>query len=549
MTFNNLGRVPDTVLLQSWKDPGTAPVLLRTKDGKIVELTASKLQAWLAVSESGLRGQKYNPATEEVLANQMLARYGLRNSNDLMRYLHTPKGHIMLSLLGEKLAAMVALHRLQQESMVLALRKKYFLRLLFLFLGLAHKKDRQRRALNEFMQQQIDEFLKKQKLAAQRARPFISEEMFDLLWKRYEALQASITALALFLDEKVIALEMARRYLKEDWDLLESEHLLFGELFNDLDSFADELLTLDNHARIARTKAKIAAFEALITDINAQISALNTAGDAHVIRALQQQNHRLRLGIEGLKDIEDVHNLAKKFFTADGEETDSHHKAAFVLRPDLKIVKENGVFYLIGANQDLNSLSLEAKNEARQQFDTLEPQLCTVKNHVDQKYQYDKRQLRTLERHFDTLEEEITLITQQLDHLKGVQKNLVGELNKHVPKLQQTPNTPTVSPNMTAPSPTPTPNMPRPVPGMPPRMTLAQALQALENLQRAPNSLAQQQLERQLLTTFGRPITLAMLNSLNRSLYPQFTRPTDRPELANAPKNWPPTPTPSPFRR
>lgn len=182
--------------------------------------------------------------------------------------------------------------------------------------------------------------------------------------------------------------------------------------------------------------------EQTIDEQTSAIAKYTAQGQDDEARALALKTHSLHLQAKALNDLLSVLNGEKQLYDEDGQTTDSFKEAVFVLRPDLKIVKDSyGTEHLIGIHQTLDSLSIEDKAEAQKKFTKLKPDISSVKHLVQHNYHLEKqfhnqRVIATYAR-ATSLKNDTRLMNNAEAKAKATQASIMVEMNKLPPNLHK----------------------------------------------------------------------------------------------------------------
>ena len=436
-------------------------------------------------------------------------------------------------------------------------QRRYERTIAFLLLALLHKQEAKAKSLNEFIQQQIDQALKKSADAKKTAAS--DTEARRILQKQYDTLEESAKYLESLLGDKHSELGLLQEEkiaLQQEGMYIEERHTILQESVLSLDNDSDYIKLDPDNAHHYLTN-RISILNLAFHENSRQISNFEAENKPHEARKLLHRNHGLRLHIDGLGDLHAVHRKEKVLYTKNGEETDSFKDAAFVLKPDLKIVRDgSGLRYLIGARQNLADMDETMKIQARNKYEALKPEICCIKNLVAHQCKREKHFhrdcLNSVDRQIECREKELTLIKNQHHHIKAAQANVLAEMNKMSPDLVKANNMQKSMPNVSSGM-----SVNKTLSG--PDMSLRQSLNAL---QKNPSQQNINNVANHLTTMYGRvpgqiredlnkiipgkPIPEVLLRSLNRSIY-KIRLATDIPELTPEPKpnpNWPPKPSP-----
>lgn len=529
-------------------------ITFTTKHGKEIELTSSKLDKWFANIEANKNDKEKQTDTQE-LSTQLLGRFGFKNSIEVVKFLRSPAGKSIITMIGDKLAEIASIQEYQKQEMLEAQRRHERM-IAFLFLALIHKRDAKAKSLNEFIQQQINQILKKK---PETAKPAAATEVNKVLQKQYDSLAESAKYLESMLDDKNRELDLLHQEklaLHSEGAAIEERHAILQDSISELDNDFDVITLAPDDAHNYLTN-KITALNAEFHENSKRIGHLEANNNAPEARKLLHKNHGLRLYIDGLDDMHAAHRKEKTLYTSDGEETTSYKDAKYILTPDMKIVKDaSGLRCLIGAKQSLEDMDETMKAQARSRFNTLKPEISCIKNLVNHNCKREKEHHRScthaVNRQIESTVTEVTLIKNQHHHIKAAQANVLMEMRKVTPDLVKANSMQKSMPNVAS---------GMSVNKIPPNLAMA-LRQSFESLQKNPtqqniNTLASNltvmygqipgQIRQDLNKIIpGKPIPETLLRSLNRSIY-RIKMATDIPELAPEPKanpSWPPKPSP-----
>jgi effector protein LidA len=417
-------------------------ITLKARDGKMVELTASHLEQWFASIEKNTKGNEASSAGNEQLTSQLLSRYGLRTSMDVIKFFHTPAGETVKKMMEERLAEIIAIEEWQHQQM-LDDQTRHHRMLAFLLLGMAHKKHAHAKHLNEAIQQQIDAQLHQ----AKKDQSSHKKEA-DGFARQLEAYDASIKAMESTLADKQNDLTSFTRELLSIAELgraIDLRYKTFAKSLDELDAFENSSIhPTDLEKTTANILSKIQGLEVTLESQLDEIEQLIVNDKDDEAKALGVEHQGLHLQIGGLKDMLDVINNKKFLYDANGESTLSFKKAAFILKPDLKVVKDaNGMHYLIGAHEKLEDLNDNDKALANKRFNKLQPEISNVKNLAQHNHKLESDfhgdRMKSAEKRGVTpqavtkLYKEITLLKNQLSQVQAARANVIAEMSKPAP--------------------------------------------------------------------------------------------------------------------
>lgn len=408
---------------------GFVNVTTRHKD--TVKLTTEYLDAWFAAVEDS-----NSPEIKALVANRLLGRYGLQTSKDVITFFHSPAGETIKKMLSEKLADMIACIEQSQQAMEDE-QSRHNRRLAFLLLGLAHKKASHAHHLNDDNLQQLE--AKRHHTITQPAATDYYDTI-DSLHSQANAFDESIRALEHTLHDKTSELALVEQGLitikQHELEMESRYHLLVNDLAHML-----ERLPIANQSSEHITQ-ELKTIEQTINTNTDKIAQCIVDGKHEDARQLALKTNSLHLQTKALKDMLSVLNGEKKLYDEDGQTTDSFKSAAFVLRPDLKIVKDSyGTQHLIGVHQMLDDLSIEGKAEAQKKFTRLRPEISSVKhlvqhNHHLEKQFHNQRVIAAYAR-ATSLKDEVSLMHNALAKAKATQASIMVEMSKSPPNMNK----------------------------------------------------------------------------------------------------------------
>ena len=122
---------------------------LTTADNRIIELTSSRLEQWTArVENPHAKQEEFNQ-----FSTQLLSRFGIKSPSALISYLNSPEGKVVTELASEALAKEIETEEEDQfEQLELRLKNRRFL--VYLLMGLLHKKEVLAKKIHHDLQEQ-----------------------------------------------------------------------------------------------------------------------------------------------------------------------------------------------------------------------------------------------------------------------------------------------------------------------------------------------------------------------------------------------------------
>lgn len=415
-------------------------LVLNARDGGRYELTSSKLDHWFASLE---KKDHHEPKQAKVASERLLSQFGLKTSQDVIRFLKSENGKAVLAAINEELAEIASLQN-QQFIEDRDKRARHFSMLGWLFLGLMYKRKARAQHLNEAIQKQIDEQLHKKPDSETKASDSAThKELTEELEHYSQSISVLESTLASRQKEK-IQLDQDMLLLQQQWLAIQDRHAVFDARLAELAILAT---SLDSDSIAAETRElsineKLDEAFAHISSLDKEISTHINGHQPELAAHLMHRHSAHILHTEGLQDMLAVTRGEKKLYTIDGEATRSLRDAHFILSPKHKIVKDNtGQHYLLGIDDDLSTMDEEQKDKAQRKFKERQTEILTVPKLVHhhcsrEKKLHDRRQQHAQLRS-DELNGSTTLLTNQLLMLQAAKASITAELKKREPDLSR----------------------------------------------------------------------------------------------------------------
>lgn len=383
-------------------------ITLKTKHGESVVLTPSKVEQWFASVEATRHPSKRLAHESPQLATRFLSRFGLKNAGDVIQFLSSPAGRSTEQLIGSEVAELMA----RMDNQRFQWREEEAMKrrtLAFLLMGLLYRRSARAHSLNEQIQLQIDKILTKgaEKTAenSEKSRQEMRRQTYEDMLQAYD--QAS-KALDTHIQEKLAASD----HLEARLQRLEKQGLGITTRYDSMQASIVQLeadfelpLLLDNAPSIAdqtsqlsqKINEKIQELTTMIQVEQQQLTALvdrfaetEDPLDEEEAFKLRDQSIEHNMQIGALKDFLSVLSGKSQLFDAEGNPVTSFAKAEYILAKDKKIAKQDGKYYLLNADQSLNDLSIEEKEQAEQAYLRLKPEMLSVKHLVKQNREFEE---------------------------------------------------------------------------------------------------------------------------------------------------------------
>lgn len=449
---------------------------LQTHSGKQVELNAKQLSQW--VQQQEIQQTKPGANTRKDFASSVtLGRFGLQNAEDVINFLKSPAGETVKSEIGAELALIA---NIEEERRIELQEQQLFQRrlLAFIFLSLIAYREAKAHAVYEQIIEQIDKRLHTPPPAersSSKAQSSYEQTKKDILGAYQDEVKSF---------EKELELnEQDEQDLQKEWEEhqqqlaeLESKYETYDAILNHLETepFAQLEANLAIGAPAPLTEEQARAKDKALTQLEKELASLSTEiqqkaekGQAFVVEGKDADAKKIMHEIDGLHfkqafllDLLEVSQGKKHVFDANGEEVNSLSKADFILQKDKKIVKHEGQYYLIKADQNIHALSPTEKHEAAKQFQQSRDEILNIKKIVKEnkeleRWHHDKKS-ETLKERGNEINEYNTLIKNQINQLQAGLAITQQKLDD--PDLMDEPSSPALankpSPTLKHPSPT-----------------------------------------------------------------------------------------------
>ncbi len=355
-----------------------------------LEVELQRTEALQANAQAQLEATHQAQATKETteelnkdspaLATQFLSRFGLRGPEDIQIFLDSPAGETVKEELGAILAEEKAMQEYEEfRRQELEKRRQRMLALLMLYLA---SKSSHAKKLKAEVESAIHDFLEKQKELLQRdddTPSYTDQEAFEGMEKKVGELQERLDENQNELDQLDNELELLEEALQSLDAQMEENLLLHDKLESELqeitpdkpfkalsneerESFNKDLAERLQQIETQLSKEGFTPTESLKLDIDAKTDAF--------IREMGFKHHRLQM-------MRNVLDGTHRLFDEDFNEVDHMDKAHFCMSEDaslafkdkdLRVVQKDGEKYLIPKGKELQDLSPEETNNAKNAY-------------------------------------------------------------------------------------------------------------------------------------------------------------------------------------
>ncbi|QDP72878.1 hypothetical protein FOG18_10055 [Legionella israelensis] len=389
---------------------------LKTASKKQVQLSAEQLSNWTSTVTLG--------------------RFGLRNAEDVIKFLNSPAGETVKAEIGAELALIAAI---QEERRIEIQDEQLFHRrlLAFLLLSLLAYREAKAQAVNEEIMEQIDKRLHQTPHSEAKSSSAYDQAVNDIL----EAYEAELK----YLQEEQKLYEKDEEDLAKDLEEhqlqlsdLQTKHDIYNQVLSDLETEFSQLeadlaiaaplpLTQEQdrakNEAITKLQGELDKIATEISKKTNQITTLIAEGKEKEVKTALHELDGLHFREAFLTDLLEVSQYKKHLFDANGELTNSLTKADFVLKRDKKIVEHEGQYYLINADQDIHALNEGEKDIAAKEYQKSKGADVSVKKMVIdnmefEREHYDKKS-DSLEERGKQINEYKTLINNQLNQVQA----------------------------------------------------------------------------------------------------------------------------------
>ncbi len=416
---------------------------LETPDKQSIELRAEQLADWIKKqAQTDLRGK------HSMMSSASLGHFGLKTAQDVIYFLKTPAGASIKAAIARQLAIIASFKEGRRVQVLEEMLFKRRLMAFFIFSVITHR-EAKARFLNEQIAQQLNKTLNNNTHANQpESSSSYTQATIDIL-KAYDAEIDYLNEEKKTYKSEKAMLEAALAKQEELSKDLEVKHQLYDEILKQLDSEFVDLekhldLTAQSNLSPEQHELKQTAmiklqehYTALQGDIEKQtdsITELLSKGHDEDARKSVHQLNCLHFKATFLSDMLAIAQGQKKLFDEEGQPVDSYSKAAFVLKPDRKIVKHEGQYYLIGAAEDLQQMGPEQKALAAKQYAQSKTELVSVKKMVLENVQVEKEhhhhQTAILQERQGQIKEHKQLLKSQLTQVQAARSIAQQALEK-----------------------------------------------------------------------------------------------------------------------
>ena len=262
---------------------------VKTAAPKVSEFSPAQLESWFASVE---REKNSATGTDSTLAKQFLGRFGLINSKFVDEFLKSPGGKSTLTIISEEWAKVESLrdfHTQQHNEEVLRQRR----RLVFLMMGLIHKREAHAKHLNVIIQQQIDKKLSDNKKALESGQKTPNEVSLAAIEQTISHYQEAIKALddqIQVLQQQLTTVNSQLAALTLQGQQMQQRHTLINAQVSQLNNYLQLAAPGQPMASVAvQSQAKVATLTAQIAALKSQSAPAQLAQTTGAVKATTPQ--------------------------------------------------------------------------------------------------------------------------------------------------------------------------------------------------------------------------------------------------------------------
>ena len=397
---------------------------LKMSNQKNIHLTSARLEQWFASIASPNTTEKKSSA----LANKRLGQFGIKSTHDVIDYLKSPAGRAAKSILEAYLAELQAEKQENIKFELKNLARKRLQYLIYLLLGLLHKKEVNAKRLEEAYLQseaEMQEIIRKN----QENKPTTHDNIIDVDDEQsLEDYTASEDALQKTLEQTIDeseSLELELQALLEELKEIDSRYSLYNDVLNgeDIQNALRDPTLVDN--LLEKTNAQKSSYGTILAKL------LNEGKEADVRNHLELTN-ALNLKHTLLNDIRLVHKQERLLFNKKGEQVDSFDKADFIVPNDKTLALENNQYYLHPRSKEFSKLTLEQKKSAQEDYQQSMHQIMGFKMQLELKQSKEmsmhKDKQAILAARNEAMQQRLHLLATQLTEVQSSRMQLENKM-------------------------------------------------------------------------------------------------------------------------
>jgi len=367
-------------------------------------LTTKKLDQWLSYVET--------PSS-----TNLISRFGLRNSSDIIAYFRTPGGKSAEGVVASQINEIQAINDEQQFKILEKRRRLHRIRA-YIILIKAHKHHVNEHDKYEYI---LDEQAKKRL----RAQPKPSAANLKQEKRNYDATKKIIEITIDEMAHELRLLNQEINYLDTDEKQLQNRLTQYEAVFAKIFAQSKMLLGGDESILQERLQSEMSSY-------------------AKISKSLEPSNQvkfsSLKLTIDLLRDVSLVRKQERFLFNEQGQPVDDFTNAHFIVPQDKRLSLEGGKFHLYPTqpSMEYDKLNLQQqRQQAQENFLTCRPDILCRRVRIQseikeqfKEYRADKTNLATQRRELET----------QMDELKNQLTQVIRAQNKYENKMAPSKN-------------------------------------------------------------------------------------------------------------
>lgn len=375
MSHMNLSKLADTKTVEP--KPLSQSFALSGSQQK-EKLETSTIVQW-ANNMMSIPNESITKGIEPENTSLMLSRFGLKNAEDVIRFLKSPAGETVRTELIEHL---VKEEEIKEEQKFQDIEHSYLMQRIRIFLILLIVAEETKAAdfIKELTTQQNEKSLKdSEKIIKDNAASSSDEARRKEFAKTIEHYNQAISGVDKKIQENQLEeqkLQAKTEQLKEQGQQIKNKYAEFNKGLDELGQESEDLDKMSKQDLEQKIKK-------LQENLDIQSAQMIEEPDDKKRMELKDQYNTNVMKLGEYRDRLDIKNGNKYYVDANGETVDSAEKAEYLLPKEQKIVVENGTTFLLKQGESLENMSAEDKEKAHQNFERSKPQFQIVKKLVE----------------------------------------------------------------------------------------------------------------------------------------------------------------------
>jgi len=385
------------------------------KPHQSTQITTSQLEKWFA----HIATPKPNTLNYSVITTQLLARFGLKNAQEVIQFLKSHAGQSLITMINNELLEQEEIsNSIQAQQEKKRLHRRHFLLLL---LGLLYEQKAEAQQKNLATQEEIDA-----KRHQQEKADHAKEEDSSLFEETAQALEAELTNT--IQEAEQLENEMASLY--EELLEIESRYQIYSKSLhyetNELD-----LSDLDN--TIANIKLEKNSYVTILSSLIHEGKETEANETFTITNALQ-------LKMQQLESMKQAQLQEKHFLNQHAETVKTFDQADFILPKDKTLSREGNQYYLHPIKSNFNSFSPQQKHEAQAAYQQSKYDLMSIRMQLQlnrtEEMALHQNKRNALSARSENIQQNIHLLTKQIAKIRQVE---LVQSNTNTPTPRPTP--------------------------------------------------------------------------------------------------------------